>query len=131
MADPPAQEPILLVPARGPGGADVATPLFEATLNGEIHVVWEIDNGRLACAPAACPHRPALGPILHTRGVVDAGNLLCTRHANVYSGSTGACLVASGPGEPGELSIRLGTRAGNALVLDDEPIPSSERKASR
>ncbi len=107
-----------LVPSRGLGGSGARTPLFEAHVGESTFVAWEIGDGRMACAPASCPHRPALGPILHTRGIIEDGNVVCTRHANVYSGVNGECIAAAGPGDPGELVIRRGTRVGDRLVLD-------------
>lgn len=118
---------IELVPTRGLGGS-ASTPLFEALIDGTPYVAWDTGDGRMACAPASCPHRPGLGPILQTRGLIEGGNLVCTRHANVYSGSSGECVAAVGPGDPGELLIRGATRVRGGMVLD--PEPSGEDRAA-
>jgi nitrite reductase/ring-hydroxylating ferredoxin subunit len=107
-----------VVPARGIGGRHPVQPLYEAVIDGVVHVIWELGDERFAYAPALCPHRPALGPVLHTRGLVDGQNLVCTRHGNQYSGSTGECVRAEGAGPPGRLAVRFGRRVGDRFVLD-------------
>lgn len=122
--------PFVVVPvrrARGVGGRDPKSPLYEAVISDEIHVLWEVEDGVVACAPAVCPHRPALGPVLHIRGVVDGTSLLCTRHTNKYSGTNGECLSMGGPGSPGSLNVRHGTRVGSTFVLGaSSPLSEGE-----
>jgi nitrite reductase/ring-hydroxylating ferredoxin subunit len=102
-------------PARGPGGAR-RPRLYEAIVDGELYVVWEIGGGELRAAPARCPHRPQR-PVLHLRGVLDGGRLVCAVHGNAYSGITGECLTNLGPDSPGCLRIVSGWREGDTAVL--------------
>jgi nitrite reductase/ring-hydroxylating ferredoxin subunit len=104
--------------ASGVGGKNECQPLYEATIAGEIHVLWELEDGRVACAPAVCPHKPALGALLHKRGVVQGSDLRCMRHANLYSGSTGECVDAEGAGSPGQLAVCFGERVDDHFIIE-------------
>lgn len=92
--------------------------MYEAHIDGKLYVLWELDDGRVACASAICPHKPILGPILNIRGMVEGENLRCMHHANLYGGHNGTCLEIMGQRDPGAMTISYGVREGNTFVVD-------------
>ncbi len=93
-------------------------PLYEARIDGELHVLWELEDGRVACASAVCPHKPMLGALLNIRAAVEGNGLRCLHHGNLYSGETGLCTQILGQRDPGALTIFYGWREGDTFVID-------------
>lgn len=105
-----------ITPARG--GQSETRPLYEARIDGDLYVLWEMDDGRVACASAVCPHKPMLGAMFNTRGAVEGNGLRCLHHGNLYSGETGRCIQIMGQRDPGTLTIFYGRRHGDTFVID-------------
>lgn len=111
-----------VVRAKGCGGAQSDQPLYEAHIDGKPYVLWELEDQRVACTSAVCPHKPVLGPILNIRGIVEGNDLRCMHHANLYSGISGECVQVMGQRDPGRMRIFYGHRDGNTFVIH---IPSA------
>ena len=104
--------------AKGRGGSLPDRALYEAHIDGKPYVLWELEDGRVACASAVCPHKPMLGPVLNIRGMVEGESLRCMVHANLYSGTTGACIQVMGHRDPGTMAVFYGRRDRNSFVID-------------
>lgn len=103
-------------PASSASSEDVA--VFSCTVDGVPHVILSYASGESMLVPAACPHRPAGGPVLSQRAVVSRVSLVCLRHNNVYDLTSGRCVEPGGPGDPGVLRVRRGVRQGDQFLVD-------------
>jgi nitrite reductase/ring-hydroxylating ferredoxin subunit len=101
--------------ACGLGGAREPR-LYEAVVEGESYVLWDVGGGRLRAVSARCPHRPHR-PVLRGCGVLDGGRLVCTVHGNAYSTASGECVASPGLDAPGALTLLDGWREGDIAVL--------------
>lgn len=96
----------------------IGVDVLVCTVDSERHLLWRTADGEALLVPATCPHRPDGGPILATRGVVREAMILCLRHNNAYDLTTGECVIANGPGDPGTLHVRRGLLAGDGFITD-------------